>query len=213
MSAGYNQEGELEISKQKLLQEMNISYGQFYRWKRMGLIPEAWFRRRSTFTGQETFLPRQKILDRVQLIQELKDKYPLEEIALMLTPDSAARVYRLSDFEQSGWLSPQVWRYFPKDKESELHFRDLLCLMVIERLLQEKLAEGQVRLAAETLLERLDELAEAERRLALVEKSEQTVIVLYSGQIVVDANSKVVLDLELNPILEALKVRLREQAG
>jgi len=42
------------ISKKAVLEEMGISYGQLYRWKRKGLIPEAWFVRRSTFTGQET---------------------------------------------------------------------------------------------------------------------------------------------------------------
>ena len=44
------------ISKKEVLEKMGISYGQLYCWKRKGLIPEAWFIRRSTFTGQETFI-------------------------------------------------------------------------------------------------------------------------------------------------------------
>ena len=48
------------ISKKELLETFGISYGALYRWKRMGLIPEAWFLRRSTSTGQETFLKRPK---------------------------------------------------------------------------------------------------------------------------------------------------------
>lgn len=43
------------ISKKDLLDETGISYGQLYRWKRKQLIPEEWFIRKSTFTGQETF--------------------------------------------------------------------------------------------------------------------------------------------------------------
>lgn len=43
------------ISKKELLDETGISYGQLYRWKRKQLIPEEWFIRKSTFTGQETF--------------------------------------------------------------------------------------------------------------------------------------------------------------
>lgn len=43
------------ISKKELLEETSISYGQLYRWKRKNLIPEEWFIRKSTFTGQETF--------------------------------------------------------------------------------------------------------------------------------------------------------------
>ena len=43
------------ISKKDLLKRYGISYGALYRWKRMGLIPEEWFIKRSTPTGQETF--------------------------------------------------------------------------------------------------------------------------------------------------------------
>lgn len=43
------------ISKKELLERTSISYGQLYRWKRKNLIPEEWFIRKSTFTGQETF--------------------------------------------------------------------------------------------------------------------------------------------------------------
>lgn len=71
----------MEISKKDLLKETGISYGQLYRWKREGLIPEEWFMRRSAFTGQETFFPRDKIIPRVQAILELKEQYSLEEMA------------------------------------------------------------------------------------------------------------------------------------
>ena len=46
------------ISKKEVLEQYGISYGALYRWKRMGLIPEAWFIRKSTTTGQETFFRR-----------------------------------------------------------------------------------------------------------------------------------------------------------
>lgn len=71
----------MEISKKDLLRETGISYGQLYRWKREGLIPEEWFMRRSAFTGQETFFPRDKIIPRVQAILEMKERYSLEEMA------------------------------------------------------------------------------------------------------------------------------------
>ena len=53
------------LSKKEVLEKMGISYGQLYRWKRKGLIPETWFIRRSTFTGQETFFPQEKIIARI----------------------------------------------------------------------------------------------------------------------------------------------------
>ena len=69
-----------EISKKDLLKETGISYGQLYRWKREGLIPEEWFVKRPSFTGQETFFPRDRVLERIGLILERKDDLSLEEI-------------------------------------------------------------------------------------------------------------------------------------
>ena len=67
------------ISKKELLDMYGISYGALYRWKRMGLIPEDWFLRRSAPTGQETFFRREQILPRMELI--LERRASLEELA------------------------------------------------------------------------------------------------------------------------------------
>lgn len=48
------------ISKKELLRLTGISYGQLYRWKRKNLIPEEWFIRKSTYTGQETFFQNRR---------------------------------------------------------------------------------------------------------------------------------------------------------
>ena len=69
-----------DISKKELLSETGISYGQLYRWKREGLIPEEWFVKRAAFTGQETWFPRERILERIAMILEKKDEQSLEEI-------------------------------------------------------------------------------------------------------------------------------------
>ena len=55
------------ISKKELLERYGISYGALYRWKRMGLIPESWFLRRSTPSGQETYFHTKQICLRVEL--------------------------------------------------------------------------------------------------------------------------------------------------
>lgn len=70
------------ISKKELLELYGISYGALYRWKRVGLIPEDWFIRRSTSTGQETFFRREQIIPRMELIQARKAS--LEELAAEL---------------------------------------------------------------------------------------------------------------------------------
>ena len=81
------------ISKKDLLKETGISYGQLYRWKREQLLPERWFVKRSVFTGQETFFPRDQALERVRAIIDLKDQYSLEELARMFSPDQDPALY------------------------------------------------------------------------------------------------------------------------
>lgn len=76
------------ISKKQLLAETGISYGQLYRWKRERLIPEGWFIKQSSHTGQETFFPKEQMLARVWAILEAKDRYSLEELAKILSPEA-----------------------------------------------------------------------------------------------------------------------------
>ncbi len=85
------------ISKKDLLAITGISYGQLYRWKRERLIPEEWFIKQSAYTGQETFFPREQILSRIQSILDMKDKYSLEELARMLSPQNTATSIKWDD--------------------------------------------------------------------------------------------------------------------
>ena len=72
------------ISKKELLEQYQISYGALYRWKRMGLIPEAWFLRRSAPTGQETYFRRAQICPRIEQILREKERFSLEQLAAEL---------------------------------------------------------------------------------------------------------------------------------
>jgi DNA-binding transcriptional MerR regulator len=99
------------ISKKEVLEKMGISYGQLYRWKRKGLIPEVWFVRRSTFTGQETFFPRHKILERIARIKDMKDEHPLDDLAELITTRVNAKVrVALAKLERVGWLDADLLR-------------------------------------------------------------------------------------------------------
>lgn len=69
------------LSKKELLERYGISYGALYRWKRKGLIPEDWFIKKSTVTGQETFFPKLLICERVEMILGQKDDLSLDELA------------------------------------------------------------------------------------------------------------------------------------
>lgn len=69
------------ISKKDLLEKYGISYGALYRWKRMGLIPDEWFVKTASVTGQQTFFPKRLICDRVEQIMQMKDDVSLSSLA------------------------------------------------------------------------------------------------------------------------------------
>jgi hypothetical protein len=202
-----------EISKKDTLRETAISYGQFYRWKRMGLIPESWLQRRATFTGHETCLPRAKLLDRIRRIQALKDRYPLEEIARMLSPDAARASYCRADVDAMGLLSPRTLLVLPRSAGlEEFDFRDLLGLALVTHLVAEgRLSDEQIRLAAETLHARFDDLGqeESERYLVILLKQGVHMAALHTGKFLCDRATEVISSVSLNELTEELKVRLR----
>ena len=82
------------ISKKELLEQYQISYGALYRWKRMGLIPEGWFLRRSAPTGQETYFRRAQICLRVERILESKERVSLDALAEELAGQKQAAAAR-----------------------------------------------------------------------------------------------------------------------
>lgn len=73
------------ISKKELLERYNFSYGALYRWKRKGLIPDEWFIKKSTVTGQETFFPEKLICERIEMILSKKEDVLLDKLAKELS--------------------------------------------------------------------------------------------------------------------------------
>lgn len=100
------------ISKKELLLRYKISYGALYRWKRKGLIPDEWFIKKSTTTGQETFFPEKLVCERIEMIQQMKDDVLLDELArtlsgeeknnnvLILNTEFGEKTYRLCDLNE-----------------------------------------------------------------------------------------------------------------
>ena len=77
------------ISKKELLSRYGISYGALYRWKRMGLIPEEWFLKKATETGQETFFNEETICQRIDQIIAAKDVDSLRNLSESLKEKKA----------------------------------------------------------------------------------------------------------------------------
>jgi DNA-binding transcriptional MerR regulator len=126
------------ISKKELLERTGISYGQLYRWKRKKLIPEEWFIRKSTFTGQETFFPKEKILARIEKIKQMKDDLSLDELANMFSPNPAAITLHRDEIIKRNIVSEMALQLYMEQKGEQhtFSFTELLQLYILDQLLQ-----------------------------------------------------------------------------
>lgn len=126
------------IAKKDLLELTCISYGQLYRWKRKQLIPENWFIRKSTFTGQETFFPKEKILKRIQAISEMKDTQSLDELAEHFSSQSVIKIslseQELLDRNIVSDLTLQIYKGLEAN-DHDYKFDDVLALFLLDHLL------------------------------------------------------------------------------
>lgn len=113
------------ISKKELLQITKISYGQLYRWKREGLIPDEWFIKQSVASGQETYFYKEQIIPRIEAILSLKDRYSHDEIKQFLNPNAKERKFSLSEAVLIKGIDPFVLRIYAQEK-NDLSIFDLV---------------------------------------------------------------------------------------
>lgn len=128
------------ITKKELLEMTGISYGALYRWKRMKLLPDEWFIHRSTYTGHETFFPREKVLQRVAEIQTLKETMTLEDIARRFQPGPPGEVtVTAAEAAATGIaLPPIINQYLALSrKDGPFEYGDLLGLYIFGQLLMD----------------------------------------------------------------------------
>lgn len=125
------------ISKKDLLIKENISYGQLYRWKRKNIIPEEWFIKKSTFTGQETFFPKKKILERIELILSMKDDVSLDEIANMFNGNEENRKFNVDNILDKGIITEDSRNIFYSlcGEKGLIEKRELCILIIIDKFL------------------------------------------------------------------------------
>ena len=143
------------ITKKELLELTGISYGALYRWKRMKLLPDEWFIHRSTFTGHETFFPRDKVLGRVEEIQRLKEEMSLEEIARHFSPYVSGEIsITAAEAVEKGIAPPPIVNQYLAAKPTEqFDFSGLLELYIFSELLREgQLTRDEALEMAETAL-------------------------------------------------------------
>lgn len=172
----------MDISKKDLLKETGISYGQLYRWKREGLIPEAWFIKKSSYTGQETFFPREKILNRIKAIQQLKDKYSLEELANMLAPEITNRTFTEEDLEKFEEIDVDVAACFMDHMEKdEFTFVEILIMMTLsEWRLKEGIPYEELEMLIQSMLKNLIIMKDVEKDMLLLNIEQKRYIIFIS---------------------------------
>jgi DNA-binding transcriptional MerR regulator len=201
------------ISKKDLLDATGISYGQLYRWKRKNLIPEEWFIRKSTFTGQETFFPKEKILERIEKIQLLKDNLSLDELAEMFSPSVSNINLTKEKLIKRNIVSKESIDYYLEQKGTvlEFSFEMILQVFILDKLLQSgkiNLEEGKMLL--ELLNDCGDQVAQKNSELILIRKFGISSCLLVSSaeKVQFEKGTKVVVQLSIDTCIEELKTKL-----
>jgi len=203
------------ISKKELLELTGISYGQLYRWKRKNLIPEDWFIRKSTFTGQETFFPKNDILARIDKIKHMKDDLSLDELADVFSPNLTDFTLSRADLLQRNIVSTiAVDAYVQLEGEPQTFlFHQLMYIFVLDRLLQSgeiSLEEG--RQLIRTLSTHYQAFEGKPCDLIFIRKMGVSTFILApsANEIFFEHGVKVVLRLSLAGCMEELKAILTE---
>ncbi|HDR4461117.1 TPA: YhbD family protein [Bacillus cereus] len=201
------------ISKKDLLELTGISYGQLYRWKRKNLIPEDWFVRKSTFTGQETFFPKEKILERIDKIQTMKEDLSLDELANMFSPSVREILLTKEEILRKRIASEPVLQFFIEqtNKTAEFQFVDILYVYMLEELLQSgeiSLEEGKMVL--QVLRENYEAMKHKTCDLIIVRKLGISTCLLVSNvdDLIFEKGTKIVLREAIMKYTEALKTKL-----
>lgn len=160
------------ISKKDLLNLTKISYGQLYRWKRMNIIPEDWFIKKATPTGQETFFEREKILERIEFVLSKKDDVSLEDIASLLNRSDHEYVEVNDDIEDEviSQYTKDVF-YSLYDEEIEITEKEMLIMSIIQHYLVKSIITlDELKLMLPVIEEHFSNLLEEDSKIILYRK-------------------------------------------
>jgi len=200
------------ISKKEILDMTGISYGQLYRWKRKELIPEEWFIKKSSYTGQETFFPREKIINRINKIIDLKDDMPLDDLAVMFTNkpkvDDVSEEY-LIEKEIIREETLPIYKDIFREKE-EYNFKDVLLMDILQREFDlGKLTISEIEVILKLINKEYKSIEEKDGTLYIIRRLGIGIcVVAYREKIIVDDGSKIIGEINIKNIIENLKMRL-----
>jgi len=205
------------VSKKELLQLTGISYGQLYRWKRENLIPVSWFMKQASYTGQETFFPREKILNRISLIVEYKDSYSLEQLAALLHPDYSRKIYSSSEILAVKGIQKNILSLF-ENETGERFFRfGEVRFMYLLSVIENDLARIDVKIkdAVKSMLLWSKSANTTFYNLVLFKKRD-VIFMLLSNQeaeMLYDFDTQIVASFNIDKILEGFERSFIENTG
>lgn len=201
------------ISKKELLEITNVSYGQLYRWKRKNIIPEDWFIKKSSYTGQETYFPRDKILDRIEKIKDMKDDVSLDSLALMFSPQLADVFLSEGELIEKNIVTKQTLTMH-KNIYGEIKtfsFEKILYISLLEKSLVSgnvSLEEG--KLIIETLEQNYKSLEGKNCEIIFLRKFGMALCFLITvpNEFYIENGAKIALRLNISQSIEELKIKI-----
>jgi hypothetical protein len=201
------------ISKKELLEATGISYGALYRWKRKNLIPEEWFIRKSTFTGQETFFPRNKILDRISKIQNMKEELSLDDMAGLFTLNLNAKPLSKDELIEHNIVNRSTIDFLVRlyGNIAVFPFEKILYTCILDKALQMgdiSLEEGKLLL--ETLEEHYKKYENKNCELVFLRKMGISTCFLVSSpcEYYFESGARIVSKIDITRCIEELKINL-----
>lgn len=203
------------ISKKELLKQTGISYGQLYRWKREGLIPEEWFIKRSSPTGQETFFPQEQILQRVRDILRLKDQYSLDELAKILSPEISNRLFEEENLEVFEEIEIDLIAGFMDAYEKDrFNFLEIVIMATLSEIRRRfAMSETEILELAEGIFPYVKELEHDGYLLHLYQVNDMKFLMIAKNDIklYVDTHIEELYKVSLMEVSKKMKLKYQEQ--
>lgn len=203
------------ISKKDLLELMDISYGQLYRWKRKKLIPEDWFIKKSSYTGQETFFPRDKVIDRIKKIKDMKDDASLDDLADLFSTKASNVKLNYSNLLQDNIISKIILDYF-KDiftMHEEITFEEVLYLYICNNFLASgNISIEECKTLFNTLKSNYSSFEGEDIKIIFIRKMGVGICILSSSKnkLFLEEAAKLIIKADAGKFIEELKLRLQK---
>jgi len=178
-----------------------------YRYKRKNLIPDDWFIRKSTFTGQETFFPREQIINRIRQIKDMKEDISLDDMAQVLTADLSREIV-VDRKELLKKLSMPMAQLLEKYESDTFGYTQLIAIITT----QQALKTGKVAISeCEQILETILAFREPRKgdRLLAYRYNGVFFCIIASGEVFAMENTHMVIELNLTEQIPEIKDLLK----